>query len=194
MPQLPLAPTRHRFLEELSGELAHHGLTTLVHGDRGACGAEGARAWAELRHAAVFTEADRRPAEAAELLGQAGVDTALHCGPKAQPRAPTLVITSAGVAELATRHLLSRGHRRLACLVPGDDIAELARARFDAVTAIAGREGVPVQRVACELSTANLVATVDSWPPAAPRRRLRLQRRIRPRPHPGAHRRRTARS
>ncbi|MFH8735880.1 hypothetical protein [Streptomyces sp. NPDC017964] len=148
MPQLPLAPTRHRFLEELSGELAHHGLTTLVHGDSVACGAEGARAWAELRPDAVFTEADRCPAEAAELLGQAGVDTVLPCGPKAQPRAPTLVITSDGVAELATRHLLSRGHRRLACLVPGDDIAELARARFDAATTIAGREGVPVVRAA----------------------------------------------
>ncbi|WP_329585031.1 LacI family transcriptional regulator [Streptomyces sp. NBC_01005] len=163
MPQLPLAPTRHRFLEELSGELAHHGLTMLVHGDREAGGVEGARAWAELRPAAVFTEADRCPAEAAELLGQAGVDTVLLYGPKAQAHAPTLVITSAGVAELATRHLLSRGHRRLACLVPGGDIAELARARFDAVTIVAGREGVPVQRVACELSTASLVPAVDSW-------------------------------
>jgi DNA-binding LacI/PurR family transcriptional regulator len=67
------------------------------------------------------------------------------------------------VAELATRHLLAHGHRRLACLVPRGDIAALARARFYAVTTLAGQKGLPAQRVDCALDTENLAGTVDSW-------------------------------
>ncbi|MFI9208333.1 LacI family DNA-binding transcriptional regulator [Streptomyces sp. NPDC053253] len=163
MPQLPLAPTRHRFLEELGRELTDRGLNLLIHGDRTSTGIEGARAWAELRPAAVFTEADRCPPEAAELLRKAGVDAVLLHGPQPQPHAPTLVMNSAEVADLATRHLLARGHRRLACLVPGGDVAALARARFEVVTTIAGQEGVPVQRVDCEFGTESLAGTVDAW-------------------------------
>jgi DNA-binding LacI/PurR family transcriptional regulator len=96
MPQLPLAPTRQRFLEELGRELADRELSRLIHGDRTATGLAGARAWAELRPAAVFTEADRCPPQAAELLRQAGVDAVLLHGPQPQPHAPTIVMNSAG--------------------------------------------------------------------------------------------------
>ncbi|WP_395358281.1 hypothetical protein ACHGLA_01090 [Streptomyces sp. YH02] len=143
MPQLPLAPRRHRFLEELGRELTDRGLKLLIHGDRTSTGIEGARAWAELRPAAVFTEADRCPPEAAELLRKAGVAAVLLHGPHPQPHAPTLVMNSVKVADLATRHLLACGHRRLACLVPGGDVAALARARFGVVTTVAGQEAYP---------------------------------------------------
>ncbi|WP_318209488.1 MULTISPECIES: LacI family DNA-binding transcriptional regulator [unclassified Streptomyces] len=163
MPELPLAPTRHRYLEILGQELSARGLSMLLHGDRSATGVSGARAWAELRPAVVFAEAHRCPQEAADLLRQAGVDIVLLHGPLEMSYAPTIVMNSAEVAELATRHLLDQGHRRLACLVPGGDIAALGHARFDAMTAVAGGAGVPVQRVDCTLSTDSLAPAVAAW-------------------------------
>ncbi|MFJ6134349.1 LacI family DNA-binding transcriptional regulator [Kitasatospora sp. NPDC092286] len=163
MPRLPMGPTRHRYFEALSQELSRRGLNLLIHGDRRAEGVDGARAWAQLRPAAVVADADRCPPEAAAFLRRAGVDAVLLTGPRALPYAPTLVVAGAAVAELATRHLIDSGRRRLACLVPGGDIAAVGRARFEAVTAAAGAAGVPVQRVDCELDDGALAAAAAAW-------------------------------
>ncbi|MFB7160965.1 LacI family DNA-binding transcriptional regulator [Streptomyces sp. NPDC056242] len=163
MPRLPLALARTSYLEILDRELTARGLTLLIHGDREASGVSGARRWAEHRPAAVLVAADRCPEEAVELLRQAGVDHVLLEARRPVPYAPTVIVDSVSVAELATRHLLDRGHRRLACLVPGGDIADLARDRFDAVAMVAGRAGVPVQRVDCALTTGSLAPIVHLW-------------------------------
>ncbi|MFF9510975.1 LacI family DNA-binding transcriptional regulator [Streptomyces sp. NPDC014724] len=163
MPRLPLAPARTTYLEILDRELTARGLTLLIHGDREASGFTGARLWAEHRPAAVLVAADRCPEEAVALLRRAGVDHVLLEARRPLPYAPTIIVDGVSVAELAAQYLLDRGHRRLACLVPGGDIAELARDRFDAVTTVAGRAGVPVQRVDCALTTDSLAATIDLW-------------------------------
>ncbi|MFI5653359.1 LacI family DNA-binding transcriptional regulator [Streptomyces anulatus] len=163
MPRLPLAPARTSYLEILDRELTARGLTLLIHGDREASGVSGARRWAEHRPAAVLVAADRCPEEAVELLRKAGVDHVLLEARRPVPYAPTVLVDSVSVAELATRYLLDRGHRRLACLVPGGDIAELARDRFEAVATVAGKAGAPVQRVDCALTTDSLAPTVDLW-------------------------------
>nr|WP_223182627.1 MULTISPECIES: substrate-binding domain-containing protein [unclassified Streptomyces] len=163
MPRLPLSHARTTYLEILDRELTARGLTLLIHGDREASGVAGARRWAEHRPAAVLVAADRCPEEAVDLLRRAGVDHVLLEARRPVPYAPTAVLDGVSVAELAARYLLERGHRRLACLVPGGDIAAFARDRFDAVTKVAGDAGVPVQRVDCELTTDSLARAVDLW-------------------------------
>ncbi|WP_328328263.1 MULTISPECIES: LacI family DNA-binding transcriptional regulator [unclassified Streptomyces] len=163
MPRLPLGSARATYLEILDRELAARGLTLLIHGDREAGGLSGARLWAEHRPAAVLVEADRCPEEAVGLLRRAGVDQVLLEARRPLPYAPTIVIDGVSVAELAAQYLVDRGHRRFACLVPGGVIAGLARDRFEAVTTVAGRAGIPVQRVDCALTTDSLAATAGLW-------------------------------
>ncbi|WP_329580680.1 LacI family DNA-binding transcriptional regulator [Streptomyces sp. NBC_01361] len=161
--QLPASPATDTFVEHLSQELEARDLCLLIHGDRTAAGDEGARAWAELRPAAVLANAQRCPASAVRLLRRAGVDAILLIGDVPDGRAPAVPEDRTAVARCAAEYLLGRGHDRLACLVPSGPLAELGQPRFAAVQTVAAAAGVPVERVDCELSTDSLAATAAAW-------------------------------
>ncbi|CUU60436.1 DNA-binding transcriptional regulator, LacI/PurR family [Parafrankia irregularis] len=156
-------PGADRFLESLDRELAARDLVLLMHGDRTTSGVRGAQAWAELRPAAVYVNVSRGTPAAVELLRRAGVQAVLLTGAPRVDYAPTVPLDPAAVARLATRHLLARGCRRLACLVPSGPLAELPTQRYEAVMEVAAADGVPVERVDCELSSDSIAPVVDRW-------------------------------
>ncbi|WP_018504863.1 LacI family DNA-binding transcriptional regulator [Parafrankia discariae] len=163
MSRSPVVPGEDRFLENLDRELAERDLVLLMQGDRNTTGMSGAYAWAELRPAAVYVNVSRGTRTAVELLRRAGVRAVLLTGVPGVTYAPTVPLDPAAVAGLATRHLLARGCRRLACLVPGGPLAEVPERRYDAVLEAAAAGNMPVERVDCELSSDSVAPVVDRW-------------------------------
>ncbi|MDT3439159.1 MULTISPECIES: LacI family DNA-binding transcriptional regulator [unclassified Pseudofrankia] len=163
MPRSGSLPGQDVFLAHLGRELAGMGLDLLLHGDHTASGVEGARMWAELRPAAVFLDTSRGTQPAVALLRQAGVQAVLLSGVPAGPYAPSVPIDPSAVARVATRHLLSQGHRRLSCLVPGGEWAALAERRFEAVVEAAQIENALVERVDCSLAVSSIAPAVARW-------------------------------
>lgn len=169
MPEYPFSPAVDALIESLDRELEARELCLLIHGDRAAAGVEGAQAWAELRPAAVYLHAHRCSAPAVELLRQAGVETVLLQGVPAEPYAPAVPLDQAAVARRATQHLLERGHRRLACLVPGGELARLAAQRLEAVTMVAQAGGGTVESVECDLTIDSVQPAITRWQSTAVR-------------------------
>ncbi|SEL54308.1 LacI family DNA-binding transcriptional regulator [Rhodococcus maanshanensis] len=164
MPDIPLGFAVDAILQGLDRGLSERGLRFLLHGDRGSSGVTGARAWAQLRPAAVFTDTVRCDAEAAALLRRAGVRAVLLAGPEVVPYAPTARFQFDSLADCAARYLAgSRGHRRLACLVPGGELADLGERRFGVFVSAATQEGASVERVDCALSIDTLLPVVSAW-------------------------------
>ncbi|GLY66594.1 LacI family DNA-binding transcriptional regulator [Amycolatopsis taiwanensis] len=161
--QLQTSPATNAFAEHVSRELEAQGLRLLVHYDHTATGSDAARAWAELRPAAVLAAAQQCTPSAVQLLHRAGVSVVLLIGDAPGDHAPTVPLDGTAVARCAAEYLLDRGHQRLACLVPRDTLAELGQQRFEAVRAVARPAGVPVQRVDCDLATDSLATTITAW-------------------------------
>ncbi|MCK9902646.1 LacI family transcriptional regulator [Parafrankia colletiae] len=163
MSRSAVIPGQDEFLENLDRELADRDLVLLMHGDRTTNGARGAHAWAELRPAAVYLDVSRGTPAAVELLRRAGVQAILLTGVPSVTYAPTVPLDPAAAARLATQHLLTRGSRRLACLVPGGALAEVSARRHHAVVQVAAADNVPVERVDCELSSDSIAPVVGRW-------------------------------
>ncbi|MFE2995374.1 LacI family DNA-binding transcriptional regulator [Nocardia sp. NPDC059246] len=164
MLELPASPASDAFLEHLARELAERDLCLLVHGGRQRPGLEAARAWAELRPAAVIAHPLQCPTESVEFLRRAGVDVVVLLG--TQPGATTAIqipLNPAAVAHTAAEYLIRRGCTRLACLVPTGPLAVLSVPRFEAVSELAGQGGIPVERVDCELTEQSLTPVVERW-------------------------------
>jgi DNA-binding LacI/PurR family transcriptional regulator len=162
MQNLPFSRAWDELIDSLDRELEARGLCLLLHGDRHASGVEGARVWLEHRPAAVLVYEDRISGQAVEMLERAGTKTLL-IGPEPVPYAPTIPLDAASAADVAGRHLIERGHRRLACLVPGGAVSDLANKRLAALEAVASDLGVPVEPVPCNLTPASLTPVVQSW-------------------------------
>ncbi|MFD4254325.1 LacI family DNA-binding transcriptional regulator [Amycolatopsis thermoflava] len=169
LPSLPLSPPIDANIQHLDRELAERGLRLLLHGDRSGAGAAGVRSFAELRPAAVLLDAHRCTPSAVRLLTGAGA-VVLAIGKPRSARVPYLPMDSVAVARLATRYLLDRGHRRLACLVPGPPLVPLSEPRFAAVAGLAADAGVPVERVDCHMDVDSLRPAVARWRGSARRR------------------------
>lgn len=163
LPEYPFSPAVDAMIENLDRELAARGLCLLLHGDRTAAGVEGATAWAELRPAAVYLDAHRCTRAAVTLLRRAGVEVVLLHGPTTSSYAPVVPMDQTAVARLATQHLLDRGHRRLACLVPGGQLSTLATQRWRAVAATAHERAATTERVDCDLTIDSLTPAVTRW-------------------------------
>jgi LacI family transcriptional regulator len=163
MPAYPFSPAVDALIENLARELGLLGLTLLMHGDRAASGIEGARIWAELRPAAVFLQAERCTRRAVQLLRRAGVRAVLLQGPESAAYAPTIQLDQAAAAHRAAEYMVQRGYRRLACLVPGGELALLAEKRLDALAAVATPSCATVERIDCDLSNESLTSSIAHW-------------------------------
>ncbi|MGR7002947.1 substrate-binding domain-containing protein [Yinghuangia aomiensis] len=89
-----------------------------MHGDRSLTGTDAALAWAELRPRAVIADTDRCTAESVDLLRRHGVRTVVLVGEEDVLFAPTVRLAQQKVGRVAARHLLDRGHRRIAAISP----------------------------------------------------------------------------
>lgn len=147
MPRWPLGHAIDTFLECARDALAERGLVLIVHGDRKLTGMDAARAWAELRPRAILADTWRCTPEAVEMLHQHGVRTVVLVGEEAVPYAPTVVFEQRRVGEVAVRHLVEQGHRRIAAIVPTGDLREPGELRYAGVVTAAAEGGVELTRV-----------------------------------------------
>jgi DNA-binding LacI/PurR family transcriptional regulator len=149
-----------RVFEQLSDQLQRNGFTLLLHADRGARGVSGARLWAELRPAAVLVSADRCTKASIALLRRAGTQVLLT-SERPSPLAETLVLDQRLIGAAAAEHLLAAGHRRLAALVPGGDLAPLGRSRCDGVREAATAAGAQVEEIPVEPTPESAARAAD---------------------------------
>lgn len=163
LPLQPMGQLLEQFIDEFTEALRRQDLNLLIHGDRYARGVDAARAWAALRPLAVLAEANRLSDGGVEVLRRAGVRAIFAWGREEHPGVPTAIFDNRDTGAQAIRHLVSRGHRRLACLVPSGPLAALAQERWEGAKAAAEEAGCPLERVDVGYIREDVLAVVRRW-------------------------------
>ncbi|MFF7330197.1 substrate-binding domain-containing protein [Streptomyces sp. NPDC008150] len=108
----------HRLVAELQEELGRLDYTVVQCGAAPARGDRAARAWAELRPAAVIVPASSLEPDGLTVLARTGVRVVLALGPQAVEGTHTLLTDHESVGRLAAEHLYERGRRRIGVVLP----------------------------------------------------------------------------
>ncbi|MFI0960090.1 LacI family DNA-binding transcriptional regulator [Streptomyces sp. NPDC021080] len=133
-PAVPVGPLYHRFFAELQSALGRLDYTVVQYGSVGLCGDEAARAWAELRPAAVLVPGSGLGAQGVAVLKRAGARAVVTLGPERVEGAHALLMNHDRVGHCAGVHLLSRGRRRIGVVMPEESGLEIfSRPRLDGV-------------------------------------------------------------
>ncbi|MFE9044780.1 LacI family DNA-binding transcriptional regulator [Streptomyces sp. NPDC007818] len=116
---VPVGPLYSRFYNDLQWALRGLDYTVVQYGSVGLAPEDAARAWAELRPAAVVStgEVEVTP-EAVEILRRSGVKAVITVGTRAADDAHSLVLNQPRVGEVAVEHLIANGRRRIGVVVP----------------------------------------------------------------------------
>ncbi|WIM93334.1 LacI family DNA-binding transcriptional regulator [Actinoplanes oblitus] len=153
------------WLDELQLALHEHGYTLVLHGGRGADPVEVARVWAEMRPAAVLAPVPGLTPAAVELLRTAGVRAVIATGGEPVPGAHTMIFRQDELGRLAAAHLIERGRRRLAVLMPGErGLDVFAAERLAGVRQAAGGPGAEVTPVPLRYDWDDALALARAWP------------------------------
>ena len=159
-------PLFTRFLAGFQTALHGLGYTGVLHGAPAASPMAAARAWAELRPAAVLAlHGPPLDAAAVELLHRAGTAAVLTHGPSAPPGAHALLLDQREAGLRAGEHLLAGGRRRIGVVRPADPgLADFAGARLAGVReAAAGRPGTEVHPLDLELTEESAARLAADW-------------------------------
>ncbi|MGV9264067.1 LacI family DNA-binding transcriptional regulator [Kitasatospora sp. NPDC003701] len=116
----PIGPLFSSFYRELQQALQRHGYTGVLYGRSPATGDDPARAWAELRPAAVLCLEPVLTPSGVETLHRAGTRAVVTLGIPPVAGAHTLVLDQSEVGAAAGAHLLATGRRRIGVVVPTD--------------------------------------------------------------------------
>ncbi|GAA3010072.1 LacI family DNA-binding transcriptional regulator [Kitasatospora albolonga] len=139
----PIGPLFSGFYRELQGALRERGHTSVLYGPTGE-GDEPARAWAELRPAAVLCLEPVLTPAGVELLHRSGTRAVLTLGTAPVPGAHALIMDQREVGAAAGAHLLASGRRRLGVVVPTDaGLDQFSGPRLAGVRAAAASAGLP---------------------------------------------------
>lgn len=163
LPVQPMGQPLEQFIDELTEGLRRQDLNLLIHGDRHARGVDAARTWAALRPLAVLAEANRLSDEGVKVLRRAGVRAIFAWGRERHPGVPTAIFDNRDTGALAIRHLVARGHRHLACLVPSGPLASLAGERWEGAKSAAEEAGCLLERVDVGYVRDDVLALVRDW-------------------------------
>jgi DNA-binding LacI/PurR family transcriptional regulator len=148
LPAAPIGALVMGVLNELMERLRERRLTLVLYGDARSRGAAAARDWLRWRPAAVLAESHRLTAASVRLLHDAGCATVVGLGAEPSPLVPTLIIDDGAIGAAAVRHLLGRGRRELAAVVPAErGLDAFGERRLRGATAAAGEAGAAVHRV-----------------------------------------------
>ncbi|MEE4424708.1 LacI family DNA-binding transcriptional regulator [Streptomyces bugieae] len=160
-------PLFTRFLAGFQTALHGLGYTGVLHGAPAASPMAAARAWAELRPAAVLAlHGPPLDAAAVDLLHRAGTAAVLTHGPSAPPGAHALLLDQREAGLRAGAHLLAGGRRRIGVVRPADPgLADFAGARLAGVReAAAGRPGAEVRPLDLEPTEESAARLAARWP------------------------------
>ncbi|MDL4813025.1 LacI family DNA-binding transcriptional regulator [Actinomadura opuntiae] len=148
LPVTPLGTLFLGLLNELMERLREHGLTFVLYGDARSRGVAAARDWMRWRPAAVIVEGDRLTAASVRRLHDGGCATVIGYGPAPSPLVPTMLIDDAAIGACAARHLLGRGRRDLAAVVPAEPgLDAFGERRLAGMRAAAEEAGAAARRV-----------------------------------------------
>ncbi|WP_329274644.1 LacI family DNA-binding transcriptional regulator [Streptomyces sp. NBC_00691] len=153
------------WVDDLHGELDRHGYTAVLHAGRFTDPVNAARAWAELRPAAVVAlDGDRITRQAAELLHRAGVRGVLAFASRPVPGIHTIGFDHALIGATATQHLIARGRTRIGVVMPQErGLDALARPRLAGAESVAARRMATVAPLELAYTRESATALARRW-------------------------------
>ncbi|MFJ2478116.1 LacI family DNA-binding transcriptional regulator [Streptomyces sp. NPDC087659] len=162
---VPVGPLYSRFLNELQWALRGLDYTVVQYGSMGLDGDSAARAWAELRPAAVVSlgETVLTP-HSVEVLKRSGVRAVITLGPRPVEGAHSLVMDQREIGARAAEHLLERGYRRLGVIMPEEPgLGLFAEPRLAGVRGAAEPHGATVRAVPLAYEEEAAEALASRW-------------------------------
>lgn len=137
------------WVDDLLSELDRHGYTAVMHAGRFTDPLDAARAWAELRPAAVIAlDGDRFTAQAADLLTRAGVRGLLAFASHPVEGVHTVGFDHARIGATAAEHLIARGRTCIGVVLPRErGLGTLAQPRLAGAESVAARSMATVTPV-----------------------------------------------
>ncbi|MFB7373130.1 LacI family DNA-binding transcriptional regulator [Streptomyces sp. NPDC056222] len=153
------------WVDDLHSELDRHGYTAVLHAGRFSDPVDAARAWAELRPAAVVAlDGDRLTTQAAELLRRAGVRGLLAFASRPVPGVHTIGFDHALIGATAAEHLIARGRSRIGVVMPQErGLDAFARPRLAGAESVAARHMATVTPVELAYTRESAAALAGRW-------------------------------
>uniref|UniRef100_A0AAU2JJR7 LacI family transcriptional regulator n=1 Tax=Streptomyces sp. NBC_00049 TaxID=2903617 RepID=A0AAU2JJR7_9ACTN len=154
------------WVDDLQSELDRHGYTSVLHAGRFADPLDAARAWAELRPAAVVAlDGDRFTPQAAELLARAGVRGMLAFASHPVEGVHTIGFDHTSIGATAAEHLIARGRTRIGVVMPQErGLGILAEPRLAGAESVAARHMATVTPVELAYTRESATALAKRWP------------------------------
>ncbi|MGW0395307.1 LacI family DNA-binding transcriptional regulator [Streptomyces sp. NPDC003042] len=154
------------WVDDLHSELDRHGYTAVLHAGRFTDPLDAARAWAELRPAAVVAlDGDRFTTQAADLLRRAGVRGLLAFAAHPVTGVHTIGFDHADIGATAAEHLIARGRTRIGVVMPQErGLATLAEPRLAGAQSVAARHMATVTPVELSYTRESASALARRWP------------------------------
>ncbi|MGW6860301.1 LacI family DNA-binding transcriptional regulator [Streptomyces xanthophaeus] len=153
------------WVDDLHGELDRHGYTAVLHAGRFADPVDAARAWAELRPAAVVAlDGDRFTSQAAGLLRRAGVRALMAFAARPVEGVYTIGFDHAAIGVTAAEHLIARGRTRIGVVMPQErGLDTLAQPRLAGAESVAARHMATVTPVELAYTRESATALARRW-------------------------------
>ncbi|MFJ7266923.1 LacI family DNA-binding transcriptional regulator [Streptomyces sp. NPDC099050] len=153
------------WVDELQSELDRHGYTTVLHTGRFPDAATAARAWAELRPAAVLAmNGDRMTGEAGAILRRAGVRGLLAAAAQPVEGIHTVAFDHGRIGEVAVEHLIARGRSRIGVVMPQErGLDAFGQPRLAGAQRVAARHMATVTPVELACTRESATALAAHW-------------------------------
>ncbi|MFG2772224.1 LacI family DNA-binding transcriptional regulator [Streptomyces sp. NPDC048350] len=153
------------WVDDLHSELDRHGYTAVLHAGRFSDPVDAARAWAELRPAAVVAlDGDRLTRQAADLLRRAGVRGILAFASHPVSGVHTIGFDHARIGAAAAEHLIARGRTRIGVVIPRErGLGALAEPRLAGAESVAARHMATVTPLELAYTRESATALARRW-------------------------------
>ncbi|MFJ9933559.1 LacI family DNA-binding transcriptional regulator [Streptomyces virginiae] len=154
------------WVDDLHSELDRLGYTAVLHAGRFADPVDAARAWAELRPAAVVAlDGDRFTAQAADLLTRAGVRGLLAFAAHPVEGVHTIGFDHTRIGATAAEHLIARGRTRIGVVMPQErGLGTLAEPRLAGAESVAARHPATVTPLELAYTRESALDLARRWP------------------------------
>ncbi|MCX5276046.1 LacI family DNA-binding transcriptional regulator [Streptomyces virginiae] len=153
------------WVDDLHSELDRFGYTAVLHAGRFTDPLDAARAWAELRPAAVIAlDGDRFTPQAAEVLARAGVRGMLAFASHPVEGVYTIGFDHTRIGATAAEHLIARGRSRIGVVMPQErGLGTLAEPRLAGAESVAARHMATVTPVELSYTRESATALARRW-------------------------------
>ncbi|WP_159941824.1 MULTISPECIES: LacI family DNA-binding transcriptional regulator [unclassified Nocardiopsis] len=155
------------FLYGLTHALRELGYTLMQYGAERNRGVKAARGWAGMRPAAVIAGYDRLTPAGIDLLGKSGIRVVAVGADPAEVKGTglsTLRMDNRTVGEEAARHLVGRGYRDLAAVIPAEPpLRGMGEERLRGLREAAAAEGATVRTQDMDWSPESAGSVVRAW-------------------------------